>query len=106
MRIVFNLHFEAYTSNNPLIKRFTDSGILLMTALADVIEHTIRNDKGIDKNNKDVFTDEVIKVAEEEIFNPESSTIKLRQQIEDWLNSKVEKAELKNWVKTFKSIPT
>jgi len=66
-----------------------------MVALSDVIEHTIRNDKGIDKNNKDVFIGEVIRAAEEEIFDPKTSTINLRKQIEDWLNSKVEKVELK-----------
>lgn len=94
LKAVFDSHFKVYTSSNPLVKRFTDSGILLMVALSDVIEHSIRNDGSIDKNNKDVFIGEVIKAAEEEIFDPKTKAINLRQQIEVWLNSKDEKVEL------------
>ena len=94
MKAIFDFHFKVYTSSNPLVKRFTDSGVLLMVALSDVIEHSIRNDEKIDENNKDVFIGEVIKAAEEDIFDPKTEAINLRQQIEVWLNSKDEKVEL------------
>lgn len=94
IRAVFDFQFMVYTSKNPLVKRFTDSGISLMVALSDVIERAIRNDGKIDKNNKNVFIDEVIKAAKEEIFNPRHSRANLRTQIENWLDSEVEKVEL------------
>lgn len=94
LNVLFDFQFIVYTSKNPLVKRFTDSGKSLMVALSDVIEHAIRNDGKIDKNNKDVFTEEVIKAANQDIFNPKASKINLRTQIDDWLDSKVEKVEL------------